>query len=64
MDDAEFSALTKRAGYRLNEAELMDLKERFETAMDILAPLDEMDLGDGDLAVAFSPETEPSRERR
>ena len=64
MDNTEFSALTKRAGYRLTEAEATDLKARFETAMDILAPLGEMDLGDGDLAVAFSPETEPNRERR
>ncbi len=64
MDDAEFSALTKRAGYRLTEAEVTDLKARFETAMRILAPLGEMDLGDGDLAVAFSPEAEPNRERR
>ena len=64
MDDAEFSALTKRAGYRLTEAEATDLKARFETAMDILEPLGEMELGDGDLAVAFSPEAEPNRERR
>ena len=64
MDNTEFSALTKRAGYRLTEAEATDLKARFETAMRILAPLGEMDLGDGDLAVAFSPEAEPNRERR
>ena len=63
MDNAEFSALTQRAGYRLTEAELADLKERFETAMRIIAPLGELELGDGDLAVAFSPEAEPNRER-
>ena len=64
MDNAEFSALTRRAGYRLTEAELTDLKARFESATRILGPLGELDLGDGDLAVAFSPEPEPNRERK
>ena len=64
MDNAEFSALTRRAGYRLTEAELTDLKVRFESATRILGPLGELELGDGDLAVAFSPEPEPNRERK
>ena len=56
MGDAEFMALVRRAGHGLSEAEAADLRARFEAATEIVRPLREMDLGDGDLAVSFSPE--------
>lgn len=61
MQDAEFRALTDRAGFRLDDAELADLKERFESAMILFQPIRDLDLGEGDLALAFSPELEPNR---
>ena len=63
MDEAGFRALVGRSGHRPSEAELADLRERFEAAMRIIRPLGDMDLGDGDPAVAFSPEAEPNRHR-
>lgn len=63
MDDAHFKALTDRAGFSLDDAEAADLKVRFEAAMDVLQPLRQLDLGAGDLAIAFSPESEPNRDR-
>lgn len=63
MDDAEFRVLTARAGYRLDDEELADLKARFQAAMEVIWPLAEMDLGQEDLAVAFSPRAEPNGDR-
>jgi|SaaInl4_100m_RNA_FD_contig_21_285047_length_262_multi_5_in_0_out_0_1 hypothetical protein len=63
MQDAEFKALTDRAGFSLNDAEAADLKVRFEAAIKVIQPLRDIDLGEGDLAVAFSPEPEPNRDR-
>jgi hypothetical protein len=63
MDDAEFKALTDRAGFTLDDAEAADLKARFEAAMDVLRPLRDLDLGADEMAIAFSPEPEPNRDR-
>ena len=60
MQDAEFKALTDRAGFSLDEAEAADLKARFEAAIEVIQPLRDIDLGEGDLAVTFSPELEPN----
>lgn len=59
MDQAEFKVLVKRAGFRLNDKELQDLSARFEKAVRIIQPIRELDLGEGDLAVVFSPKSDP-----
>ncbi len=63
MDDAHFKALTDRAGFSLDDAEFADLKARFEAAMDVLRPLRDLELADDEMAIAFSPEPEPTRDR-
>ena len=63
VDRGEFEALARRAGMRLTEAELADLRARFDAALRIIAPLGEIDLGEGDLAVSFSPREGPFRKR-
>jgi hypothetical protein len=74
--DADFKALTDRAGFSLDDAEAEDLKARFEAAIKIIRPLRDIDLGAldlgvGDLAVTYplgpepepEPEPEPNRDR-
>ncbi len=63
MEESDFKALTDRAGFNLNDDEAADLKARFEAAMEVIRPLRDLELGEGDLAVAFSPEPEPNRDR-
>lgn len=60
MNQADFRVLVERAGFRLNDRELRDLRARFEKAVRIIQPIRDLDLGDGDLAVAFSPKTDPN----
>jgi len=63
IDDAHFKALTDRAGFSLDDAEAADLKARFEAAMAVLQPLRNLELADDEMALAFSPEPEPNRDR-
>lgn|GEM_PF-727596 len=63
VQDADFKALTDRAGFSLDDAEAADLKARFEAAIKVIQPLRDIDIGEGDLAVSFSPEPEPNRDR-
>ena len=68
MCDSEYAtmeqlkALAERAGMDLTQEELEELKPVYELYAEQAAQLHELDLGDGDLALTFSPDDVPSRD--
>ena len=51
--------LMERAGLGMSEAELVDLKPMYDLYARQIEPLYDVELGDEDVAVAFSPQWEP-----
>ena len=58
----QFKALAERAGMDLTPEDLEELKPVYELYAEQAAQLHELDLGDGDLALTFSPDDGPSQD--